>query len=64
MNDLGQVLAFGAGALCLGVWLTIAVLAAISARFSKDRSERYLGWGLGLPFLLLSGYLFIVAARA
>lgn len=64
MNSLGQVLAFGAGALCLGVCLTIAVIAAISARYNQGNSEGCLAWSLGLPFLLLAGYLFILAARA
>jgi len=64
MSGFGQVLAFGAGALCLGVVLTLAALLSISSRHDDSGGEGCLGWMLIVPFMVLAGYLFIVAVRA
>lgn len=62
MENFVQALAFGVAAACVGVWLTLGVLAAISTRFSHNRSEGCLGWILGLPFLLVAAWLFNLVA--
>jgi len=65
MNGFGQLLAFGAGALCLGVTLTLGVIFALVSRHSHGESgEGCLGTFLCLMGLGLAGYLFFVAATS
>jgi hypothetical protein len=65
MNSLGQLLAFGAGALCLGVTLTLGVIFALVSRHSYgDSSEGCLGTFLCLMGLGLAGYFFFVAVTS
>jgi len=62
MNSLGQLLAFGAGAFCLGVTLTLGVIFAMVSRHShEDNSEGCLGIFLNLIGLSLAAYFFFVA---
>jgi hypothetical protein len=63
MNSFGQLLAFGAGALCLGVTLTLGLIFSLASRHSYDDS----GQGCLVTFLCLiplsfAAYLFFVAA--
>jgi len=63
MNSLGQLLAFGAGALCLGVTLTLGVIFALVSRHSHgEGGEGCLGTFLCLMGLGLASYFFFVAA--
>ena len=65
MNSLGQLLAFGAGSLCLGVTLTLGVIFALVSRHSHGESgEGCLGTFLCLMGLGLAGYFFFVAATS
>lgn len=64
MDGLVQILAFGAGALCLGVVLTLALLFTVSLRHDDTGAGGCLAWMLMLPFVVLAGYLFIVAVQA
>jgi hypothetical protein len=61
MNSFGQLMAFGAGALCLGVTLTIAVIFAVASRHSYEDGEGCLGTFLCLIGLGLAAYFFFVA---
>ena len=65
MNSLGQLLAFGAGSLCLGVTLTLGVIFALVSRHSHGESgEGCLGTFLCLMGLGLAGYFFFVAVAS
>jgi hypothetical protein len=62
MNDFAQLLAFGAGALCLGVTLTLGIIFALVSRHSHgDSGEGCLGTFLCLLPLGLAAYFFFVA---
>jgi hypothetical protein len=65
MNSLGQLLAFGAGALCLGVTLTLGVIFALVSRHSHgENGEGCLGTFLCLIGLGLAGYFFFLAVAS
>ena len=65
MNSFGQLLAFGAGALCLGVTLTLGVIFALVSRHSHgDSGEGCLGTFLCLIGLGLAAYFFFVAVTS
>ena len=62
MNSFVQLLAFGAGALCLGVTLTLGLIFALVSRHSREDS----GDGCLVVFLCLiplglAAYFFFVA---
>jgi hypothetical protein len=61
MNNFVQLLAFGAGALCLGVALTLGGIFALASRHSEDSGEGCLGTFLCLIGLGLAAYFFFVA---
>jgi hypothetical protein len=62
MNGFGQLLAFGVGALCLGMTLTLGVIFGLLSRHSHgDSSEGCFGIFLCLIGLGLAGYFFFVA---
>lgn len=62
MNNFGQLLAFGAGSLCLGVTLTLGVIFALVSRPSYgDSGEGCLGTFICLIPLGLAAYFFFVA---
>ena len=62
MKNFVQLLAFGAGALCLGVTVTIAVIFALASRHSyEDSGEGCLSTFLCLIGLSLAAYFFFVA---
>ena len=65
MNSFWQLLAFGAGALCLGVSLTLGVIFSLASRHSHGESdEGCLGTFLCLMGLGLAGYFFFVAVTS
>jgi hypothetical protein len=65
MNGFGQLLAFGAGALCLGVALTLGMIFAIASRYSgSDNGDGCLGTVLCLIALGLAAYFFFVAVTS
>jgi hypothetical protein len=65
MENLIRLLAFGAGALCLGVALTLAAFFALMSRHeSEDSGEGCLGTGLVLSALAVAAYLFLKAVTS
>lgn len=62
MESFGQVLCFGAGALFLGVALTVAAIFALTARLNKeDTGEGCFGTVLALAFAGFAGCFFYLA---
>ena len=65
MKNFVQLLAFGAGALCLGGTLTIAVIFSLASRHSyEDSGEGCLGAFLCLIPLGFAAYFFFVAVTS
>lgn len=63
MSNLVQFLAFGAGALCLGVGLALAAILSLASRHSDTPGEGCLVWLLVMPILFVSGVFFVVAVQ-
>lgn len=61
MSEFTRLLAYGAGALCLGAALTLGLLVAAASRYSEDRFEGCLGIVLCLIPLGLAMYFFLRA---
>ena len=65
MNNFVQLLAFGAGALCLGGTLTLGLIFALASRHSyEDSGEGCLSTFLCLIGLSLAAYFFFVAVTS
>jgi len=65
MNGFGQLLAFGVGALCLGVTLTLGLIFALVSRHSReDSGDGCLVILLCLIPLGLAAYFFFVAVTS
>ncbi len=65
MNNFVQLLAFGAGALCLGVALTLGAIFYLASRHSYgDSGEGCLVTVLCLIPLSFAAYLFFVAVTS
>jgi hypothetical protein len=65
MNSFGRLLAFGAGALCLGMALTLGGIFALASRNSYgDSGEGCLGTFLCLIPLGFAAYLFFLAVTS
>ncbi len=64
MDSLGQLLAYGVGAICLGIALTMAALFVFSGRRSPDHSDSGEGCFITVLVctpLVMAGFFFFLA---
>lgn len=64
MNSFAQILAFGAGSLCLGVFLVFGVLSFFLSRNSRfDGASCCLSKFIAFSFFSVAAFFFIVAVN-
>ena len=61
MHDFLRLMAFGAGALCLGVGLAVAAIFALASRYSDDSGESLVGSTFLLTAIVVAAYFFSLA---